>query len=145
MLLHSTISQSPPHPQPLSLSSSSSSLSNSINFLPGFRNSPLKRAQFSSLVIRNCSSSLYASNVYNYGTVDYEKKPGTTVAWKAIYKKISMMGNREKGSSSVLNQWENEGKTTTKWELCRLVKELRKYGRYNLALEVCLFRISLSL
>ncbi|KAL7616601.1 hypothetical protein Lser_V15G03101 [Lactuca serriola] len=136
MLLHSTISQSPPHPQLLSLSSSSSSLSNSINFLPGFRNSPLKRAQFSSLVIRNCSSSLYASNVYNYGTVDYEKKPGTTVAWKAIYKKISMMGNREKGSSSVLNQWENEGKTTTKWELCRLVKELRKYGRYNLALEV---------
>lgn len=46
------------------------------------------------------------------------------------------MGNREKGSSSVLNQWENEGKTVTKWELCRLVKELRKYGRFNLALEV---------
>ncbi|KAI3676799.1 hypothetical protein L1987_86412 [Smallanthus sonchifolius] len=129
MLLHSTILQSPPHPQPISL------FPNSINLVCGFRNSPLK---FNPLIItnRSSSSSSSVSQVYNYGTVDYEKKPGTTVTWKTIYKRISMMGNREKGSSGVLNQWENEGKTVTKWELCRLVKELRKYGRYNLALEV---------
>lgn len=46
------------------------------------------------------------------------------------------MENPELGSASVLNQWENEGKKFTKWELCRVVKELRKYRRYKLALEV---------
>lgn len=135
MLIHSTISRSIPHPQSISLS-------NSINFLPGFRNlSLINKPKFNSLIISNysssssSSSSSFVSNV-NYKSVDYEKKPGATVTWKAIYKRISMMGNREKGSSNVLNQWENEGKTVTKWELCRLVKELRKYGRYKLALEV---------
>jgi len=46
------------------------------------------------------------------------------------------MENPELGSGSVLNQWENEGKRLTKWELCRVVKELRKYKRYQQALEV---------
>lgn len=39
------------------------------------------------------------------------------------------MENLELGSVSVLNQWENEGKNLTKWELSRVVKELRKYRR----------------
>lgn len=39
------------------------------------------------------------------------------------------MENPELGSVSVLNQWENEGKNLTKWELSRVVKELRKYRR----------------
>ena len=47
------------------------------------------------------------------------------------------MGDPEKGATQVLNQWENEGKKVTKWELCRIVKEMRKYGRHKLALEVC--------
>jgi len=46
------------------------------------------------------------------------------------------MENPELGSGSVLNQWENDGKRLTKWELCRVVKELRKYKRYQQALEV---------
>lgn len=75
--------------------------------------------------------------MHSYGTVDYEKKPGTSVTWKAIYKRISLMGDPEKGATQVLNQWENEGKKVTKWELCRIVKEMRKYGRHKLALEVC--------
>ncbi|GJU60594.1 hypothetical protein Tco_1238360, partial [Tanacetum coccineum] len=74
-------------------------------------------------------------DVHSYGTVDYEKKPGTSVTWKAIYKRISLMGDPEKGATQVLNQWENEGKKVTKWELCRIVKEMRKYGRHKLALE----------
>ncbi|KAI7733466.1 hypothetical protein M8C21_033996 [Ambrosia artemisiifolia] len=130
MLLHSTISSSPPYPQPIP----SSFNPNSIKFIT-FSSGYQKRSKLYPLTITNCSSS---SPVYTYGTVDYEqKKPaGTKAAWKTIYKRISMMGNREKGSSGVLNQWENEGNVVTKWELCRLVKELRKYGRYNLALEV---------
>ena len=46
------------------------------------------------------------------------------------------MGNPEMGAGSVLNQWENEGKRLTKWELCRVVKELRKFKRFKMALEV---------
>lgn len=46
------------------------------------------------------------------------------------------MPNPELGSATVLNQWENEGKNLTKWELCRVVKELRKYKRHQRALEV---------
>lgn len=40
------------------------------------------------------------------------------------------------GSAEVLNRWENEGKTLTKWELSRVVKELRKYKKFRRALEV---------
>lgn len=47
-----------------------------------------------------------------------------------------MMEKPELGSASVLNQWENEGKSLTKWELCRIVKELRKYRRHDKALQV---------
>lgn len=138
MLLHPTISQSPPHPQPISPSSSHHFLSNSVNFSFGFKISPLKRSQFDSFIIKNQSLSA-VSKVHSYGTVDYENRPGKTVTWKSIYKRISLMGNPEKGATEVLNQWENEGKKVTKWELCRIVKEMRKYGRHKLALEVCLF------
>ncbi|KAI3708400.1 hypothetical protein L2E82_37569 [Cichorium intybus] len=49
--------------------------------------------------------------------VDYENKLRTTVTWKVIYKRVSLMGNPEKGAAEVLNQWENDGKKITKWEL----------------------------
>ncbi|KAI3731941.1 hypothetical protein L1987_63134 [Smallanthus sonchifolius] len=139
MLLHQTIPQTPPHPQSVSILSSSSHLSNSLHFPHGSRVSPLKKPQFNPFIIKNHSSSSWSSSVskvHSYGTVDYENKPATTVTWKAIYKRISLMGNPEKGATEVLNQWENEGKKVTKWELCRIVKETRKYGRHKLALEI---------
>jgi len=74
------------------------------------------------------------SQIHNYGTVDYERRP--MMKWNAIYRRISLMENPELGSGIVLNQWENDGKRLTKWELCRVVKELRKYKRYQQALEV---------
>ncbi|CAJ2664959.1 unnamed protein product [Trifolium pratense] len=83
---------------------------------------------------RAISVTCSISKVHNYGTVDYERRPN--VKWKVLYKRISMMQNPELGSASVLNQWENEGKTLTKWELCRIVKELRKYRRHDKALQV---------
>ncbi|MED6168607.1 hypothetical protein PIB30_013102 [Stylosanthes scabra] len=46
------------------------------------------------------------------------------------------MPNPELGSTSVLEQWENEEKSLTKWELCRVIKELWKYKRHKRALEV---------
>lgn len=56
--------------------------------------------------------------------------------WNSMYKKISTMENPELGSASVLNQVENEGNRISKWELCRIVKELRKFRRFKYALQV---------
>ncbi|CAA3013086.1 pentatricopeptide repeat-containing protein At1g02150 [Olea europaea var. sylvestris] len=97
---------------------------------------PLKQAVFTTKTHKNpvfitCSS---ISQVHNYGTADYEKRP--VLNWNAIYKRITMMENPRMGSASVLNEVENDGKYLTKWELCRVVKELRKFRRYNHALEV---------
>lgn len=74
------------------------------------------------------------SQVHSYGTVDFERRP--MVKWNALYKKISLMENPELGSASVLNEWEKGGRKLTKWEFCRVVKELRKYKRFKQALEV---------
>lgn len=46
------------------------------------------------------------------------------------------MENPELGAGSVLDQLEKEFKKITRWELCRVVKDLRKYRRFKMALEV---------
>lgn len=74
------------------------------------------------------------SKVKSHGAVDYERRPTTN--WSVIFKKLSMMKNPEMGSQSVLEQCDREGKQLRKWELCRVVKELRKYNKYARALEV---------
>ncbi|KAG8363456.1 hypothetical protein BUALT_Bualt19G0024400 [Buddleja alternifolia] len=79
----------------------------------------------------SCSS---ISQVHSYGTMDYERRP--MPKWNAVYKKISSMESPHIGSASVLNEVENEGKMLSKWELCRVVKELRKFKRFKYALEV---------
>ncbi|KAH9627481.1 hypothetical protein KSS87_006172, partial [Heliosperma pusillum] len=63
-----------------------------------------------------------------------EKK--TLLNWNNIFKNISLVEDPQKGVSSILNQCENQGKMFSKWELCRIVKELRKFGKFKLALEV---------
>lgn len=72
---------------------------------------------------------------HTYKTKDYEKRPMQN--WNVAYRKISMMENGSDGSAvSVLNEDESEGRMFTKWELCKIVKELRKYRRFRMALEV---------
>lgn len=66
--------------------------------------------------------------------MDYEKRP--IVKWVTVYKRISFMQDPNMGSGSVLNQWEKENKMLSKWELCKIIKELRKFGRHKFALEV---------
>lgn len=66
--------------------------------------------------------------------MDYEKRP--MLKWVDIYKRISLMENPQIGVASVLNQCEKEGKKVNKWELCKIVRELRKFKRFKLALEV---------
>ncbi|KAA8515830.1 hypothetical protein F0562_018559 [Nyssa sinensis] len=132
MLLQSTISQSPlshhHHHNHVSFSSTSSL---SLLFPSGFRNSTFPRT---STIHKHPIITCSISQVHSYGTVDYERRP--MVKWSAIYKRISLMEDPELGSASVLNQWEKEGKKLTKWDLCRVVKELRKFRRYKLALQV---------
>ncbi|KAK6920401.1 Pentatricopeptide repeat [Dillenia turbinata] len=74
------------------------------------------------------------SQVHNYGTVDYETRPA--FKWKALSKKISLMKDPDAGCANLLNQWERDSKKLTKWELSRIVKELRKFRRFKAALEV---------
>lgn len=40
------------------------------------------------------------------------------------------------GSGIVLDRWEAEERRLSKWDLCRVAKELRKFRRHKLALEV---------
>ncbi|XP_019058125.1 PREDICTED: pentatricopeptide repeat-containing protein At1g02150 isoform X2 [Tarenaya hassleriana] len=74
-----------------------------------------------------------SGEVYGYGTVDYERRP--IIQWNALYKNLSLQ-NPDLGAASVLDLWEKRGRKLTKWELCRVVKELRKYKRHFLALQV---------
>ncbi|KAK4798523.1 hypothetical protein SAY86_030849 [Trapa natans] len=83
---------------------------------------------------RRIAVACSVSKAHGYGAVDYERRP--MVKWNILYKRISLMEKPELGSASVLNQCEDEGKKLTKWELCRVVKELRKFKRYRQALEV---------
>ncbi|KAJ7950750.1 putative Pentatricopeptide repeat-containing protein [Quillaja saponaria] len=87
-----------------------------------------------SVYLRRLSISCAISKSHSYGAVHYERRP--IVRWNDLCRRISLMENPELGSANVLNQWENEGKTLTKWDLCRVVKELRKYNRHERALEV---------
>ncbi|KAA0049070.1 hypothetical protein IC582_012379 [Cucumis melo] len=109
-----------------------SSVSYSRKFLPPIQSQPF----FHNVNYRRLRLSVTCSisQVHSYGTVDFERRP--MVKWNAIYRRISLMENPELGSASVLNQWENEGKNLTKWELSRVVKELRKYKRFERALEI---------
>ncbi|KAL6981354.1 hypothetical protein U1Q18_022983 [Sarracenia purpurea var. burkii] len=128
MLLQSTISQSPLQHPHVSISSTHSY---SLSFLPGFRSSTFLRTLRSheNPIVR-CS----ISQVNSYRAVDYENRP--TMKWSGLYKRISLMENPDMGAASVLNQCEKEGKRFNKWELCRVVKELRNFRRFKLALEV---------
>ncbi|KAL6579330.1 hypothetical protein OROMI_009546 [Orobanche minor] len=80
-----------------------------------------------------CSS---APQHYSYETVVFERR--SVQKWYAIYKEICMFDNSnlDRADASVLNQIENEGKRISKWELSKVVKELWKFRRYNLALQV---------
>ncbi|XP_010933566.1 pentatricopeptide repeat-containing protein At1g02150 [Elaeis guineensis] len=75
------------------------------------------------------------SQVHSYGTVDPERPPA--LKWSSLARRISAMENPSLGCAAVLERWEEEERRLHKWELCRVVKELRKFRRFKLALEVC--------
>lgn len=74
------------------------------------------------------------SQIHNYGTVDFERKPALN--WSSLYRRIAMIQDPAASPGSVLDRWEEEERRLTKWALCRIAKELRKFRRFKLALQV---------
>ncbi|XP_074263138.1 pentatricopeptide repeat-containing protein At1g02150-like [Silene latifolia] len=130
MILKSTLKPTSPNPL-TSPFSSSYSLISSHGSPPSILSFPLTKTHKSNTSI---SISCSTSKVQNFKTRDYEKRP--MLNWNSIFKRISLVEDPQLGVSSVLNQCENGGKTFSKWELCRIVKELRKFGKFKQALEV---------
>ncbi|KAH0448992.1 hypothetical protein IEQ34_022792 [Dendrobium chrysotoxum] len=94
---------------------------------------------------KRCSSEVVAircsiSQVHSYGTVDYERRP--PLKWSSLYRRISIMENPNADSATVLEQWEGAERKLSKWDLCRVVKELRRFGRFKRALEACSLMLS---
>ncbi|KAL9245233.1 hypothetical protein vseg_018909 [Gypsophila vaccaria] len=120
----------------------SSSSSSSLNFPHGYASLgayPCGKLEYkcsNTLPTIRSSFSFSFSDVHSYGTVDYEKRP--MIKWGVIFKRISAVNDNDAKMcvADVLNHCEKQGKRITKWELCRIVKQLRKFKRYSLALQV---------
>eukprot|EP00262_Sarcandra_glabra_P002535 TRINITY_DN12929_c0_g1_i1.p1 TRINITY_DN12929_c0_g1~~TRINITY_DN12929_c0_g1_i1.p1 ORF type:complete len:537 (-),score=88.42 TRINITY_DN12929_c0_g1_i1:339-1949(-) len=120
---------SPPLQQYLPLSSTTSYSQTLIGSI-----SPPSALVYRRYQNRNNSVFCSISQVHNYGTVDYERRP--ILKWGSLYRRISLMGDPNLGPSTILDQWELEERKISKWEIRRVIKELRKFRRFKLALEV---------
>ncbi|KZV35440.1 pentatricopeptide repeat-containing protein [Dorcoceras hygrometricum] len=109
------------------------SISSKSSYSISFSSWPVKYTggRDKNLVFFSCSS---ASRVQSYGRIGSERRP--RLKWNDVYTKISMMEDQNMSSALVLNQAVGEGRSLPKWELHRVVKELRKFRRYKSALEV---------
>ena len=121
MILKSSFSQSTPN-----------ALSSAISYSPSFPSeyhffTPLSKFRTLNHSVK-CSS---VSQVYK----SYGAPTANNQMWTRIYGRLAF-NNPQLEVASVLNQIEKEGKQFTKWELCVVVKELRKFKRFKLTLEV---------
>ncbi|KAL0905017.1 hypothetical protein M5K25_027188 [Dendrobium thyrsiflorum] len=132
MRLHAAISPtpSPPHLICLSTRCSSSCSGIPLGLRLGAPHLIAGKRRSSELVAIRCS----ISQVHSYGTVDYERRP--PLKWSSLYRRISIMENPNADSATVLEQWEGAERKLSKWDLCRVVKELRRFGRFKRALEI---------
>jgi hypothetical protein len=74
-----------------------------------------------------------ASQVHSYGTVDFEKNEN--LRWISLYRSILNAKKEGKATASVL-ETRDQLRRLSKWELCRIAKELRKFHHSKSALEV---------
>ncbi|KAK8943386.1 Pentatricopeptide repeat-containing protein [Platanthera guangdongensis] len=132
MRFHAAISPAPSPPHLFRLSNPGVSSGSGVRLAPRFFSPHLlaERRRDSGAGLVRCS----ISQVHNYGTVDYERRSASK--WSTLYRGISILENPNAGCSAVIEQWENEQRELSKWDLCRVIKELRKYGRFKRALEV---------
>jgi len=73
------------------------------------------------------------AKVHSYGAVDYERRP--PLRWSTLYRRIAV-GHGGRPVGRTLGAWDEGERRLDKWELCRIAKELRKFRRFNLALQV---------
>ncbi|ERN02143.1 pentatricopeptide repeat-containing protein At1g60770 [Amborella trichopoda] len=55
---------------------------------------------------------------------------------KTLYRRLSALGDSSKSAGQELTRWVGEGKAVKKWEIERIIKELRKFKRFHHALEL---------
>ncbi|XP_073525906.1 uncharacterized protein [Phyllobates terribilis] len=110
---------------------SSSSLPNLTSSSPasGVSLLPVRSVRISTPFLLSCAAFRNTAT-----TGDNKSRP--VIRWKDIYNKVWLLENSGNGISGVLNQCEIDGKTFEKHELFVFVKNLRKFRRYNYALEV---------
>ncbi|KAJ1702926.1 hypothetical protein LUZ63_002705 [Rhynchospora breviuscula] len=78
------------------------------------------------------------SQLYNYGTVDFENKKN--LHWNDLYRRILTAKREDTSVSSVLETWDSEERRLSRWILGRVAKELRKFGYFKEALEIYLWK-----
>ncbi|KAM3388599.1 hypothetical protein ACQJBY_011001 [Aegilops geniculata] len=79
------------------------------------------------------SAGQQVANVHSYGTVDFERRPA--LRWSSLYRRVAV-GHGGRPVGRTLADWDEGERRLDKWELCRIARELRKFRRFNLALEV---------
>uniref|UniRef100_A0A0A9DR42 Pentatricopeptide repeat-containing protein n=1 Tax=Arundo donax TaxID=35708 RepID=A0A0A9DR42_ARUDO len=79
------------------------------------------------------SAGQQVAKVHNYGTVDYERR--APLRWGTLYRRVAV-GHGGRPVGRTLGAWDEGERRLDKWELCRIAKELRKFRRFNLALQV---------
>lgn len=71
--------------------------------------------------------------MHSYGTVDFERRKA--LRWSSLYRRIAV-GHGRRPVGRTLADWDEGERRLDKWELCRVARELRKFRRFNLALQV---------
>lgn len=62
---------------------------------------------------------------------------------RKLYKRLSALGNKKGLVQSTINEYIRDGKRVHKEELSRCIKELRRFGKHDQALEVLFSLVSL--
>ncbi|GAB2290104.1 hypothetical protein Dimus_024392 [Dionaea muscipula] len=127
MAMHSIVGA----PRPLSLPPS---LFQSLPFSSGFGTvNPLLTP-----IRLNCPLTRSGHQVYKrtMSTVDFERS-NSGLNWFNLWRMISSVKGTEMGVASLLDELERDGKKLSKWVLCRVAKQLRKYKKWEFALQVC--------